>query len=44
MVNDTTVEGKAKMKNGVKRLMFCGVAILLQLIFCIRRGIINGFI
>lgn len=33
MVNDTTVEGKAKMKNGVKRLMFCGVAILLQLIF-----------
>lgn len=33
MINDTTVEGKAKMKNGVKRLMFCGVAILLQLIF-----------
>ena len=33
MINDTTVEGKAKMKNGVKRLIFCGVAILLQLIF-----------
>lgn len=28
-----TVEGKAKMKNGVKRLVFCGLAILLQLLF-----------
>lgn len=33
MKNDATVEGKAKMKNGVKRLAFCGVAILLQFLF-----------
>ena len=25
-----TVEGTYKTKNGIKRLMFCGVAILLQ--------------
>lgn len=35
MKNDTTVEGKAKIKNGVKRLVFCGLAILLQILFWI---------
>ena len=33
MKNDSTLEGKAKTKNGVKRLVFCAIAILLQFIF-----------
>ena len=33
MRKNTTVEGKAKTKNGVVRLTFCAVAILLQILF-----------
>lgn len=33
MKRNSTVEGKAKTQNGVKRLVFCGIAILLQVIF-----------
>lgn len=33
MKSTVTVEGKAKTKNGVKRLVFCGIAILLQIAF-----------
>lgn len=33
MKTDVTIEGKAKTKNGVKRLIFCAVAILVQIIF-----------
>ena len=35
MLKQSTVEGKAKIKNGVKRLVFCALAILLQMIFWI---------
>ena len=30
-----TLEGKAKTKNGIKRLCFCAVCILLEVIFIV---------
>ena len=35
MPNQSTVESKATTQNGVKRLIFCALAILLQLLFWI---------